>query len=210
MFYNHGMKSMNRLIFEALKYWLPAAVAATVLALLVAGAVQQNIRQGANDPQIQMAEDTATSLAGGRQPAAAATGKVDMARSLAPYTMVFDDAGRLLASGVELDGQTPEVPPGVFTYVRQHGEDRFTWQPQPGVRHAAVVVHYGGAHAGFVLAGRSMREVEKREDQLTMEVVLAWLAALVGTFVAAACAVLFVDALLARRWNLQNRASNSR
>jgi hypothetical protein len=44
-----------------------------------------------------------------------------------------------------------------------------------------------------------MREVEKREDQLTLEVVLAWLAALVGTLVAAACAVLFVDALLARR-----------
>jgi hypothetical protein len=78
------MKSINRLIFEALKYWLPAAVAATVLAVLVAGAVQQNIRQAANDPQIQMAEDAATSLAGGLQPAAAATGKVDMARSLAP------------------------------------------------------------------------------------------------------------------------------
>ncbi len=32
----------------------------------------------------------------------------------------------------------------------------------PGVRNAVVVVRYGGEHPGFVLAGRSLREVEQR------------------------------------------------
>jgi hypothetical protein len=39
--------------------WLPLAVAITILAGLVYATVQQSLRQGANDPQIQLAEDTA-------------------------------------------------------------------------------------------------------------------------------------------------------
>lgn len=48
---------------------------------------------------------------------------------------------------------------GVLDYMRQHGEERVTWQPEKGVRMATVVVRYD---KGFVLAGRSMREVEIR------------------------------------------------
>ena len=45
--------------------------------------------------------------------------------------------------------------------LARRGEDRLTWQPEPGVRSATVVVHYQGAQAGFVMAGRSLREVGK-------------------------------------------------
>src|SRR5438270_7168527 len=62
-------------------YWLPVALAITVLSGLVYVAVQQDLRQGANDPQIQMAEDAAVQLEAGQQPAAVVgAGKVDMAR----------------------------------------------------------------------------------------------------------------------------------
>ncbi len=47
------------------------------------------------------------------------------------------------------------------------GEDRITWQPEPGIRSAVVVVHYTGATPGYVMAGRSLREVEWRIDRLS-------------------------------------------
>src|SRR5437879_10362155 len=103
------------------------------MALIVTGfsgliytAVQQDIRQSADDPQIQMAEDTAAKLANGQQlQNVVSSEKVDIARSLAPYIIVFDTTGKPIASSAILDGQTPTIPPGVFDYVRQNDEDRF-------------------------------------------------------------------------------------
>jgi hypothetical protein len=90
------------------------------------------------------------------------------------------------------------MPEGVFSYVRQSGEDRLSWQPQPGVRSATIVTSYGGGHPGFVLAGRSLLEVEKREAQLTQEVVVSWIIALAGSLVAWAVALGLSDRLLRR------------
>ena len=135
--------------------------------------------------QIQMAEDAAAALAAGREPQSLLpSGQVDIAASLAPYLVIFDDAGEPIATSAMLDGQAPRLPRGVFDYVRRHGEDRITWQPRPGVRSAIVVTRINGERPGFVLAGRSLREVEKRERQLTATVGLAWVAALAGSFVA--------------------------
>ena len=172
------------LLPKAFLYWLPLAFCLTVLAGLVYAAVQQSYRQGANDPQIQMAEDAAAQLEAGQQPATVAgSTTVDMARSLAPFLIVYDEAGNVLAASVQLDGNVPAIPPGVLTAAQQSGENRLTWQPQQRVRNATVVTHFGGAHPGFVLAGRSLREVEARVDQLTQIVGLAWVVGLVGSFV---------------------------
>lgn len=176
---------MPGLLLHAVLYWLPLALAISAAAALVYVAVQQDFRQNANDPQIQMAEDAALQLEAGKtvQVVVGDTGdtKVDMARSLAPFLIVYSDSGQPLAASVQLNGQTPALPQGVFESVRQMGEDRLTWQPQPGVRSATVVTHFGGSHPGFVLAGRSLREVELRESQLTQEVSLAWVAAMAGS-----------------------------
>jgi len=51
---------------EILKHWLLIAIVVTGLIGLVYVAVQQDLRQGANDPQIQMAEDTAAKFANGQ------------------------------------------------------------------------------------------------------------------------------------------------
>src|SRR5579871_951388 len=109
------------------QHWVPLAVAATILAGLVYGAVQQDMRQTANDPQIQMAEDTAEALARGTDPhAEVGPTQVDMARSLAPYLIIFDASGHVVAGSVQLDGEIPQLPPGVFDYLQQHVEDRLT------------------------------------------------------------------------------------
>ncbi len=168
-----------------LKYWLFIAIIITGLSGLFYAGIQQNLRLAANDPQIQMAEDTAAKLADGQQvqnvvPAE----KVDLAKSLAPYIIVFDAAGNPIASSAQLDGQIPTLPHGVFDYVRQNDEDRLTWQPQPGVRSAVVVTQFRGASSGFVLAGRSLREVEKREDGIMQVILVGCFAMLFVTFFA--------------------------
>jgi hypothetical protein len=153
---------------------------ATGVAFALYAIPQQVLRSGLNDPQIQMAGDLAARLEQGVTPAEALpAGSVDMARSLAPFVIVYDDQGRPLASQAVLEGKTPTPPSGVFDFVRTHGEERVSWQPvlgsAHGVRIAAVVMRVGGAHPGFVLAGRNMREVEAREGQVEQMAGLTWL-----------------------------------
>jgi hypothetical protein len=101
-----------------------------------------------------------------------------MAASPDPYLIVFDRAGRPLATSVKLDGQTPIPPSGVFESARLSGLDKITWQPRPGVRSAISVVPFRN---GYVLSGRSLRTAEKDEDTLLRNVFLAWLFALVAS-----------------------------
>jgi hypothetical protein len=170
-----------------LRHWLLVAIAVTGLIGLLYAVVQQNLRQGANDPQIQMAEDAAAKLASGQSVQnVVPSEKVDITTSLAPYLMVFDDNGNPIASSAQLEGQTPTIPSGVFDSVRQNGEDRITWQPQTGVRSAIVVTQFTGSTSGFVVAGRSLREVEKREDGLLQILVAGWVVMMLVTFLATA------------------------
>lgn len=168
-------------VFQVIKGWLPLAIATAGLCGLVYLTVQQSLRLGGNDPQIQMAEDSASALNSGASidsiiPAA----KVEIADSLAVFLIVFDDSGKILASSATLHGAVPTYPVGVLDYTRQHGEDRVTWQPENGVRMATVVVRYD---QGFVLAGRSLRDVEKREDQVEQLSGLAMLAIWAATLI---------------------------
>lgn len=170
-----------------LKYWLFTAIIVTGLCGLLYATVQQVLRQDANDPQIQMAEDSAVKLANGQQVQNVVPSEnIDIANSLAPYIIVFDVNGKPVASSGQLNGQSPTIPAGVFDYVRHNGEDRFTWQPRPSIRSAIVVTQVKGPHPGFVLAGRSLREVEKREDDTMQVVLLGWISMLFVTFLATA------------------------
>ena len=168
-------------IYKIIKKWLPLGIATAGLCGLVYLTVQQSLRMGANDPQIQMAEDTASSLnTGASVEAVVPSTKVEIADSLAPFVIVFADSGKILASSATLHGAVPTYPLGVLDYTRQKGQDRVTWQPKAGVRMATVVVRYND---GFVLAGRSLREVEKREDQVEQLSGLAMLAIWVTTLI---------------------------
>ena len=169
---------------RAFAFFLPAAAVLTVACLLHAVGLQQVLRQGADDPQTQIAEDAARALNAGAVPATlVTTSKVDVALSLAPFMAVYDRSGAVLATDGTLDGSAPRPPIGVIETARSAGIDKVTWQPRPGVRIATVVVPWSG---GTVLAGRSLRIVEERVSQLRVLVVVAWLA---GLIVAAAASV---------------------
>lgn len=165
------------LVFNA----LVLAAIATGVALALYAIPQQVLRQSLNDPQIQMAGDLAAQLEQGAVPTAAIPQgqSVDMSRSLAPFVIVYDDQGHPVASQATLDGNVPVPPMGVFDYVRRHGQERVSWQPVLGsaraVRIGSVVERLGGAHPGFVLAGRNMREEEMREGQVAQMAGLTWL-----------------------------------
>ena len=180
-------------ISNILRYWLPLAVVTTLLSGLIYLEVQQSLRWGANDPQIQMAEDAGAALTAGGTPASVLpAAQVEISSSLAPFIVIFNDSGEPVGSSAQLHGVTPALPSGIFDYARQKGEDRITWQPELGVRIAAVVVAYGGAQPGFVLAGRSLREVEIRETLAQQITGIAWLVTLaVSLFAVAACELIF-------------------
>lgn len=160
--------------------WLPFAVLGTVLSLLVALTVQQNFRQNANDPQIQIATDLQAKLIAGADPktVATTTTPTDIATSLDTFAIVYDQNGKIITSTAILNGETPVFPADILPKVKAGDQRRLTWQPQPGVRIAAVVVPYGNGH---VVVGRSLQEVESRESQLNLEVLAGWLAAMVLT-----------------------------
>jgi hypothetical protein len=184
------------LVVRSLRVWLPIAVAVTLLSGLVYTLVQQALRQTANDPQIQMAEDTAAQLdAGSAATSLVPRARVDIAASLAPFLIVYDSTGGVIASSATLDGTTPVVPAGVRASARANGEDTITWEPRSGVRIATVVVPV--RTGGSVLAGRSLREVELRESDLLGATALAWLFIL-G---AVAVTILGIEWLIDRRFH---------
>jgi hypothetical protein len=167
---------------RALMLFLPVAAAAAILTLLIYAAVQQDLRTGANDPQVQMAEDAAARLDAGASPSAVMPPQpVDMARSLAPFLLLFDQDGRLQAGSATLNGRTPSPPAGVFRAVPSGGRSEITWAPEPDVREAAVIIAHQG---GYILAGRSLRLVEQREDALARLTILLFFVMVVSTGIA--------------------------
>lgn len=156
------------------------ALVITLFCGMVYLSAQQIYRQSANDPQIQISEDMAHYLSEGKDIGGVMPKmEVDISKSLVWFIMVFNNSGETVASNAKLEGQIPEVPKGVLDHAAQNGQNRVTWEPKGGVRIAAVVTRY---EKGYVLVGRSLREVEARVDLLTKKVLIAWLTILIVAF----------------------------
>jgi hypothetical protein len=178
-------------IKNMLRVWLPFAVTITAFCALAYATVQQAYRQGANDPQIQMAQDVAYALEQGKSiEEVVPAEKIDMERSLAPFYIVYDLSEQPVAGTGYLNDSLQTLPQGVLEYTSEQGQNRITWQPQPNVRIAAVIVSYKD---GYVLAGRNMSEVEDRESQTTMFAGATWILALVATFIVIAFGEFFLS-----------------
>jgi hypothetical protein len=180
-------------IKRIMKRWLVTAAVSAVLCLLVYASTQQVLRQSANDPQIQMAEDAASLLSNGAEIAKIVPAtNIDISKSLSPFIIVYNNSGNPIASGGTLHERTPVPPSGVFEHARMNGENRLTWQPESGVRIASVIVSCGGNNPGFVLAGRSLRETEVRESQMLSLSGISFVVILVISFGLIAVSELFL------------------
>jgi len=157
---------------RAVLRFVPSAIIATALTIMVYTTAQQVLRLGTNDLLVAMAEDTASALDAGADPDTLLPPHVvDIGRSLSPFLMLVDEHGQSVASSAIFHAQVPVVPAGVFTTARNKGRHQVTWQPETGVRSAIVIVPRRG---GFVVSGRSLRLVEQRVGDLGYLLLLFW------------------------------------
>jgi len=177
--YYDGLTMKTRDILSA---WLPLTVAITGVCALVFLVVQQSYRNSLNDPQIQIAEDSARVIEAGVSPKALAPQGVgiEISASLATWFAFYDADHAPQASTGLLHGVIPTIPSGIFDTAKKNGENRVTWMPEPGVRQAIVVVPAGDK--GFVVAGRGMSAVEERENALGRDVLIGWVVIMLVTF----------------------------
>jgi hypothetical protein len=159
---------------------LLAAFLVTVVIGSIYAGVQQSYRQGADDPQIQLAEDLAGVINSGHGPdELVGADRLDITASLAPFALFYDKNGEPTAGSGQIDGQLPKLPSGVIDFARNNNENRVTWQPKDNTR-IALVIRKINDDKGFVAVGRSLREVEERVKLLGMMMVVAWAVALAG------------------------------
>ena len=83
-----------------------------------------------------------------------------------------------------MNGTTPLPPNGVVTAATTTHQNRVTWQPETNARVALVVQAYmHSGQSGYVLVGRSLKEVEAREDMLSwMTIAAAAAVIMIGAF----------------------------
>jgi hypothetical protein len=180
--------SHKKILKETAKAWSPIAATIVILTIIAYVLVQQNYRMSANDNQIQIAEEVSDAISKGTPPDSIVPpiGNTDISKSLAVFVMIYDDNGKILGSSAVLDEKNPTFPQAVLDEVKKTGKQaRVTWQPKAGIRIASVVNYYktaDGKTSGLVIAGRSLREVEKRENQSLMLAGLGGLFALLVTF----------------------------
>src|SRR5205809_377919 len=88
----------------ALRVWIVISAVISAFSLLSYGNSQQVLRQSANDPQIQMAEDLKAQIDNGKDPKTLVGQKgIDM-KSLSPFLIVYDDKLKPIASDANLNG----------------------------------------------------------------------------------------------------------
>ena len=149
-----------------------AAVLAVVTVAVAVIFYQFALKQPANHPQVDVADAAVARLNAGADPTTVVPANQVEIGSADLYVMVLDSNRTVLATSAHLNGETVVPPAGVFDYVREHGDDRITWQPAPGVRSAIVVEAFRG---GFVVAGRTLSDSESLEGPLVRTAIVAWL-----------------------------------
>lgn len=170
---------------QNMKRYIPFGFVVVIITILIGtayGIGQQILRLSANDPQIQLAHEVAMQLDQGAIPDdVVGAYKVNIAQSLASFVVVYDKTGNPVAGTGYLDGVRPKAPIGVLKAADNHSDNRVTWEPKTDVRVASVTV---STKQYYVLAGRSLREVEAREQKLSEIALSGWVAAMLVTVMA--------------------------
>ncbi len=163
--------------------FLMLASAAVLSILFVYALIQQTYRLAADDPQIQLAEDTAHALDAGKSFAEVIpTSHVAIETSISPYIVVYTKEGTSVAGNGYLHDVLPQLPSGVFEAQKGGiaNENRISWQPEPAIREAIVITSYKN---GYVVSGRSLRDTELRIARVGRVSLGALICALIISFV---------------------------
>jgi hypothetical protein len=166
----------NRKIFYILTVFL-----VSLFSGLVFIATQQSLRLSANDPQVQITQDILNSLSQGADPKQLSVTTVDMANTTSAFVIIYDNNQKAVGTTVELDKKTPVPPSQAFEKTKNNNENRFTWEAKKGLRQATVMVKYKD---GYVLAGKSLGEIENRINVILRIVGIAWIVGIAATTLA--------------------------
>lgn len=141
-----------------LVYTTTLALILTIGGLACALTIQAALRRSADQPQIQMAKHYASAVASGKSiEQTLPPVQIDMQHSLEPFAIFYDLQAHPVASTGHTDRGVPAPPPGVFDHLTANNPiARFTWQPESGIRVAAVMFRVNGSHPGYILVGRSL------------------------------------------------------
>ena len=162
-----------------LRVWLAIVGTATILLVTAYGFVQQSMRLGANDAPYAAAQIAKHQLESGVNAADVVPEvKTDSLSDTTLFVIVTDDKLQILASSLN-DTESVRPPTGVFTYAAIHGRDSVTWQTGAGARLATTVIPY---KSGFVVAGQSLSQIEKRATKFTVLMIVAWLVVVGWTY----------------------------
>lgn len=154
----------------------------TVVIVGAYGFGQQVYRMSANDPQFQQSAATLANVDFGSDPRSLVGPRQnDLMTSNLTFTIIADEAGKILAADAVVDGAERVPPMGSMQYARQHGVNMITWQPKAGVR-LATVIRANQAGDRYVIVGRSLVETERRIANLGKLTWGVWAVATVSTF----------------------------
>jgi hypothetical protein len=149
-----------------------AAAVTTVLFGTVYVTGQQILRLSANEPQTYQAQLVANQLNHGATPESLTQPKFSVdSGSLAPFIIIYNHDGKVVASQVTVRGSAPVIPIGVLHNSDNSTYHAVTWQPTSDVRLASITVR---AKNYYVVAARSLVDVEHRTDMLGLLVAFGW------------------------------------
>jgi hypothetical protein len=169
---------------------LVIVVFVSLISLMVYGTMQQMLRQGINYVPVQLATDAVNRLDSGISPKSVPLPtNIEISKSISPFVIILDQNKKVLVSSATLNGVTPVIPQGTFDYVAGSGQDRVTWQPQPGIREALVVDKYSAeGSSGYVVAGTSLKESEATTDKIGRDIFIGWV--VINVFVIVAYSII--------------------
>jgi hypothetical protein len=176
---------MKKLI-KALTHSIPFAVCIFGMGMTLYIVEQQWIRQSFNDYQMEAATDVARSLHTGANPSFIIPNKslvpTDVLVSRSAWIVVLDATGSMVDTTANMNGQPVRIPDGILSYAKANGTDVVTWQPNAMTRVALVVI-YEPTSKSYVVAGKSMIDIEKHIAQLGVLVSIGSIITILGVCV---------------------------
>lgn len=171
---------------QILKSWSPLGLTITLIFLVIYLVMTQSYRHNSYDPQIQVVNDYVNNLEDGKKiDPAKITSKVNIKTSLSSFVMFFDKDQKTLASTAKIGGATPTLPKELLQDAKKKGEVRVIWEPEKGIKTATVVRYYQAKdNSGYVVTGRSLKEVENRISNLNYLITIGFIVTIILSFLA--------------------------
>ncbi|HMR55373.1 MAG TPA: hypothetical protein PKD34_02160 [Candidatus Doudnabacteria bacterium] len=168
-------------LHEALERYRAIAIFVTLVALVsvlfisICYSARTVFRQQANDPQIEVTEQVAGIVRQGVPIDAIVSSaeQIDLNSSKALFVMIFDNERTMTGSSAQLNGEAPSIPSEVFDKANEMGEYRFDFQPAENLKFAGVMKKID--NSAYVLAGRSLSEMETRVAALEQPLWIGWI-----------------------------------